>query len=187
MAWSPDSVSCKAKLCNKKRSMPTPYCDYHLELWREGGIDAVNFHETESAKKFDNELKNIIVTTGDISSEYEIIGPVYFSLNNAGILSSQYENLVNQYRENIRILHESEKMNRPKFDWSFLYGEYSFGMGSHFDQAFFISVEELKKRTLGIGGDGIIHLRQDIDIDTNGFQRFYLQIYGTAVKLKDRE
>ena len=28
-------------------------------------------------------------------------------------------------------------------------------------------------------------MRQDIDLDTNGFQYFYLQMYGTAVKILD--
>jgi len=35
-----------------------------------------------------------------------------------------------------------------------------------------------------IGGDAIIWLRQDIDLDTSGFQFFYMQAYGTAVRIK---
>ena len=32
--------------------------------------------------------------------------------------------------------------------------------------------------------NAIISMRQDIDLDTNSFQFFYLQMYGTAVKFK---
>lgn len=35
-----------------------------------------------------------------------------------------------------------------------------------------------------MGADAIIGMRQDIDMDTNGFAYFYLQMYGTAVKLR---
>ena len=35
-----------------------------------------------------------------------------------------------------------------------------------------------------IGGDAIVAMRYDIDVDTTGIQHFYLQMYGTAVKLK---
>ena len=35
-----------------------------------------------------------------------------------------------------------------------------------------------------LGADAIIGMRQDIDLDTNQFQAFYLQMYGTAVKFK---
>ena len=178
---------CEAIRCQEKRSMPSPYCAHHLELWKEGGVDAVNSVFNRSIKKLQNELANIVVTTGDISSEYEIIGPVYFSLNNASIPPfSQFDKLAKFYSERIQTLMQVDQVNTPRMDWGILYGELSFDMGSKFDQAFFIAVEELKMRTHRIGGDAIIHLRQDIDLDTNGFQRFYLQMYGTAVKLKDK-
>ncbi len=35
-----------------------------------------------------------------------------------------------------------------------------------------------------MGANAIVGMRQDIDIDSNGFQYFYMQMYGTAVKLK---
>jgi uncharacterized protein YbjQ (UPF0145 family) len=52
-----------------------------------------------------------------------------------------------------------------------------------FDSAFFVAVEELKLRAARIGADAIVHMRQDIDMDTSGMQYFYLQMYGTAVRL----
>ena len=36
-----------------------------------------------------------------------------------------------------------------------------------------------------IGAEAVIGMRQDIDIDTNGFSYFYLQMYGTAVRFKE--
>ena len=35
-----------------------------------------------------------------------------------------------------------------------------------------------------MGADAVIGMRQDIDLDTNAFTYFYLQMYGTAVKFK---
>ena len=45
-------------------------------------------------------------------------------------------------------------------------------------------LEELKKRAARMGADAVIGMRQDIDLDTNAFTYFYLQMYGTAVKFK---
>ena len=55
---------------------------------------------------------------------------------------------------------------------------------TQFDEAFFISVEELKKRAYYMGADAIIGMKEELNLDTNGFQHFYMQMYGTAVKFK---
>ena len=49
---------------------------------------------------------------------------------------------------------------------------------------FFVAVQELKKRAALMGADAIVGMRQDIDLDTETFQFFYLQMYGTAVRFK---
>lgn len=56
---------------------------------------------------------------------------------------------------------------------------------NNFDAAYYIAVEELKRRAFLVGADAIVGLRADFDLDTNGYQYFYLQVYGTAVKLTD--
>lgn len=45
----------------------------------------------------------------------------------------------------------------------------------------------MKKRAKRVGADAIICMRQDIDMDTNGFAYFYLQMYGTAVKFRAQQ
>ena len=62
-----------------------------------------------------------------------------------------------------------------------MWGQRSVGQND-FEKAFFVAVQELKKRAVVLGGDAIVSMRQDIDLDTNGVQFFYLQIYGTVVK-----
>ena len=64
-----------------------------------------------------------------------------------------------------------------------LMGEFSVNE-DNFEKAFYIATEELKRKAVMIGADAIVHMRQDIDLDTDGFAYFYLQMYGTAVKLK---
>jgi len=128
-------------------------------------------------------LRDIVVTTGDLKCDYEIIGPIYFQVSNKGLFSSALSKLVNKYRDQIAQMKREGRMSPDQTDWGFLYGEWSVGQ-SDFEKAFFVAVEELKERAAMLGADAIIRLRQDIDLDTNGFQFFYLQMYGTAVKRK---
>ena len=125
----------------------------------------------------------VIVTTTDIHQPYDIIGPVYFQVSNKGVFSSQLGKLKKVYAEEIGAMKKGGQIAEGKIDWGILYGEYSAGQSS-FEHAFFIAVRELQKRAAMLGADGIVGMRQDVDLDTNGFQYFYLQMYGTAVKLK---
>jgi len=125
----------------------------------------------------------IIVTTGDVKVDYEILGPVYFSVSNKGLFGSQLGTLVKKYKSEIDTLKKESLMSTEKADWGVLYGEFSAGQND-FDKAFFIAVQELKARASILKADAIISMRQDLDLDTNGFQYFYMQMYGTAVKFK---
>ena len=125
----------------------------------------------------------IIVTTGDIKNDYEVIGPVYFSVSNKGLFGSQLGTLIKKYKGDIEDLKQEALLSPERADWGVLWGEFSAGQND-FDKAFFISVQELKARASILDADAIVAMRQDIDLDTNGFQYFYLQMYGTAVKFK---
>lgn len=127
--------------------------------------------------------RDVIVTTGDLKSEYEIIGPVYFQVSNKGLFGSALGTLMKKYKSQVEEMKKAGTMSTDRSDWGFLWGEWSVGQGD-FEKAFFIAVEELKERTRMLGGDAVVHMRQDIDIDTNGFAYFYLQMYGTAVKMR---
>jgi Putative heavy-metal-binding len=123
------------------------------------------------------------VTTGDVKQDYEILGPVYFQVSNKGLFSSALSKLIQQYEAEIADARKQGQVGERRADWSFLYGEYSVGQ-SDFEKAFFVAVQELKKRAAMLGADAVVGMRQDIDLDTNTFQFFYLQMYGTAVKFK---
>jgi hypothetical protein len=130
-------------------------------------------------------MDEIIVTTTDLKKEYEILGPVYFQVSNKGIFSSALSKLIKRHKAELKELKEKGlRDNRERFDWGILYGEFSFGMENDFDKAFFVAVRELQLRAKKIGADAIIGMKQDIDMDTNHFQFFYLQMYGTAIKFK---
>ena len=126
-------------------------------------------------------MSNVLVTTGDINREYEILGPVYFQVSNKGVFGSALSALVKKYKDQIASMKKQGTMSQERSDWGFLYGEWSVGQ-SDFEKAFFVATEELKKRGEMVGADAIICMRQDIDMDTNGFAYFYLQMYGTAVR-----
>tara|TARA_B110000305_G_C18868232_1_gene371917 strand:+ start:86 stop:475 length:390 start_codon:yes stop_codon:yes gene_type:complete len=125
----------------------------------------------------------IIVTTGDLKNDYDVIGPVYFSVSNKGLFGSQLSSLIKKYKSEINKLKEESLLNPERADWGVLWGEFSAGQND-FDKAFYIAVQELKSRAAILNADAIVSMRQDIDLDTNGFQYFYLQMYGTAVKFK---
>ena len=126
-------------------------------------------------------IQQMVVTTGDLKEDYEIISPVFFQLSNKGIFSSTYSKLVQQYSYKIKSMEQEGVVSGAKKDWDFLYDEWSVGQND-FEKAFYIAIEELKKRAAILGADAIICMRQDIDLDTNGFAFFYLQMYGTAVR-----
>lgn len=130
-------------------------------------------------------MDQIIVTTGDITQPYDILGPVYFQVSNKGLFGSSLDKLKSRYYEEIKRMKSQGNMSESCSDWGFLYGEWSVGQND-FEAAFFIATEELKKRAKLVGADAIICMRQDIDMDTNGFAYFYLQMYGTAVKFKNQ-
>ena len=127
-------------------------------------------------------IQNIIVTTGDLKREYEIISPVYFQISNKGIFSSSLSDLKKRYISDIAEMKRIGSMSEAKADWGRLtLGEWSVGQND-FEAAFYIATQEIKKRAAIVGADAVICMRQDIDIDTNGFAFFYLQMYGTAVR-----
>jgi hypothetical protein len=130
-------------------------------------------------------MLNMIVTTTDLNEDYDVIGPVYFQVSNKGIFSSALASLANQYEQEIAAMRRHGTMSQERMDWGFLYGEWSVGQND-FEKAFFIATEELKKRAQLVGGNAIVGMRQDIDLDTNGFAWFYMQMYGTAVRLKEK-
>jgi hypothetical protein len=125
----------------------------------------------------------IIVTTGDLRQDYDIIGPVYFQVSNKGLFSTALSKLVTKHTAELAEIRKQGQLTPFRMDWGFLYGEDTVGQGQ-FDQAFFVAVQELKLRAARIGADAVIGMRQDIDMDTTSFQYFYLQMYGTAVKFK---
>ena len=132
------------------------------------------------------EYHDVIVTTGDLKKEYEVVGPVYFQVSNKGIFSSALSKLSIEYEAEIAQMKQQGQIGQFRGDWGFLYGEFSVGQ-SDFEKAFFIAVQELKKRAKMLDADAIIAMRQDIDLDTNAFQFFYLQMYGTAVRMKQAD
>ena len=127
----------------------------------------------------------IIVSTGDLHQDYEIIGPVYFQINNRpeGFKSSTFSEYKDRYAIEIDQLKSSKEPNDKSTNWTCVFGEYCLGEGN-FEIAFFIAVEELKKRAAMLGADGVVFMRQDVDLDREAYQYFYLQMYGTAVKIR---
>ena len=128
-------------------------------------------------------VKGIIVTTGDLHQEYEIIRPIFFQVSNKGIFGSKFSKLAEQYEAELQQLEQRSRSVLGDLAMGLILNEWS-AREDDFEKAFFMATEELKRKAFMLGGDAVIHMKQDIDLDTNGFQYFYLQMYGTAVKIK---
>lgn len=165
--------------------MPFWDTDYKKEMIKSKAAKEAAEERAAEAKQraaeYRQKVNAVIVTTGDLKEDYEIIGPVYFQVSNKGLFSSTLSDLVNKYSAEIEDMKNSALMSERRSDWGFLWGEYSVGQND-FEKAFFVATQELKKRALMLGGDAVVSMRQDIDLDTSGFQYFYLQMYGTVVK-----
>ena len=135
-------------------------------------------------KEFNSKVEPVIVTTADVSQPYSVLGPVYIQVNNRG---NQYRELSQKYNDLLTQLNRKGQMSGDSVSglevMQALFLNFA-DMSSHtsFDRAFFIAVEELKERAAKVGADAVIGMRYDMDLDTTGFQYFYLQMYGTAVK-----
>ena len=169
--------------------MPFWDTDYKKEMIKSKAAKEAAEERAAEAKQraaeYRQKVNAVIVTTGDLKENYEIIGPVYFQVSNKGLFSSTLSDLVNKYSAEIEEMKNNALMSERRTDWGFLWGEYSVGQ-SDFEKAFFVATQELKKRALMLGGDAVVSMRQDIDLDTSGFQYFYLQMYGTVVKRINR-
>lgn len=122
-------------------------------------------------------MADITITTTDINRDYEIIGPVYFQVSNKGFFTSKMSKLIKKYKQEL-------KNDPAPSHWNKVYGAYAFDSESRLDKAFYIGVKELEKQAEILGADAVIGMRQDVDMDTQGFQFFYMQMHGTAVKFK---
>lgn len=124
----------------------------------------------------------VLVTTVDLPSPYVVIAPIYFQVSNKGLFSSDLGRLKKKYQDEIQDMRRAGKMNDSRIDWGWLwYGEWSSGQND-FEAAFFVATRELQNRAFQMKADAVVGMRQDIDLDTHGWQFFYLQMYGTAVR-----
>jgi hypothetical protein len=127
--------------------------------------------------------RDIIVTTVDLHTEYDVLGQVYSQVANRGEFSSHLQLLRAQYSEEI-----DDAIARGQIgSWgeaSALVASEDSGGQIDFEHAFFIATRELQKRAALMGADAIVGMRQDIDLDAEVSMFFFLQMYGTAVRRK---
>lgn len=109
----------------------------------------------------------VIVSTGGLSVDYEIIQPISFKLSN-----DDYTTYLKKYAEDIKgFLKEYE---------------YDIVGGSEIERGFFIATEELKRKAALLGADAVIYFNEKpIVYNLNPLGDIYELIFtGTAVKIK---
>lgn len=138
---------------------------------------------TQVKEKFE-QIRDFPVTTTDIDSPYDIIGPIIYNTTNkgvSGVVSSAYEKLKIKYSDK-PFCYLLKTPKEKSVETSIL--QRAAGQRD-FDDAFYICVAEMKLRCVEMGGNAIVGFRMDFDLDTTNYSSFYLQVYGTAVKIKD--
>ena len=129
-------------------------------------------------------MKEIIITTNDLKQEYEIIGPVYYHVSNKGFFTSKLSKLIDKYKKELKQLKAEQAQGNKNSTWKTTFGEHALTVDNRFDKAFYVAARELQEIARKMDADAIIGMRQSIELDRVGFQYFYLQLYGTAVKFK---
>ena len=100
----------------------------------------------QRAAEYRQKVNAVIVTTGDLKEDYEIIGPVYFQVSNKGLFSSTLSDLVNKYSAEIEEMKNHALMSERRSDWGFLWGEYSVGQND-FEKAFFCCYSRIEEKS----------------------------------------
>ena len=151
--------------------------------------------EAERLKAEFARIREFPATTEDIDCKYKIIAPVIFNTTNKGVFTSVYNKLSAKYsrfpHDILLVKPANESLAGSEWGMTLLslmdispQFEGTVGQAS-FDRAFYIGVAELKLRAAEIGANAIVGIRMDFDLDTTNFGAFYLQIYGTAVRIEE--
>ena len=61
-------------------------------------------------------MSNVIVTTGDLKQEYEILGPVYFQVSNKRLIGRTMKTLMKKYEAEIQQKEKAEIMTENRSD-----------------------------------------------------------------------
>lgn len=124
-------------------------------------------------------MNHVIITTADLKRDYEIIGPLYFHISNKGFFTSRLANLITKYEKELK---DWKNQGKDPTSWNYLYGNYAMEIDSRFEKAFYIAVREVQEVAHKMRANAVVGLRQDVKLDANDSQYFYLELYGTAVR-----
>lgn len=126
----------------------------------------------------------VIITTGGLQASHQIIQPIFVQITNRGVLKNQMKSFEKEYEELIQSLQTQGLIHQdPAKKDTMFQSNHSNTTGLHMEKAFYIGMEELKKKAQLLGANAIIHLRYETDILADDAD-FYFQMYGTAVKME---
>ena len=126
----------------------------------------------------------MVITTGDLKNGYEIIGPVFYSINSNGIFKNPLGQLVEKYVAERDSRKEAFNITKQP-EWEALLSAALDGK-NNLDKAYYISVMELKAKAISLGADAIIGLQYTIEHPTPSFDHLQMSITGTAVKFIEK-
>ena len=141
----------------------------------------------------------ILVTSGDLKTEYEVKGTVFFSVGTRGGLASEFNRLREVHAPRLAIAKKRGQISKSvgvgqviggigvdsqgDIDLEINYSGASF-KSNDLDIAFQIVVGELQLRASFLAANAVIGFRYNIELDSNGnVVNFFANGYGTAVRI----
>ena len=158
-----DSVATDCPKCGFRHTSAVPAC-------AKCGIVFARF----SPEKRRVYAGQVVVSTESLSEPVDTIGPVYaVTTNLKGVLDAAARKL----GIDTRAVTDSEVLS------ALVFGD-SVANFQAFPIAFAVCVEQLKRQAAAQGGDAVIGLRMNFDLDRSGIglSAFTMQLYGTAVR-----
>ncbi len=118
----------------------------------------------------------VVVSTESLSEPFETIGPVYTVTTNRG-------SVLDMAARDLGI--HSQAIGGGEIVSALVFGD-SVANFKAFPIAFKVCTESLKKQAAALGGDAVIGVRMNFDLDRSGvgIMAFTMQLFGTAVRRK---
>jgi len=138
----------------------------------------------EAKRKLISEMDKIKVSTTDIRKNYEVIGPVHFNIINNSVLANPMSNLFSSYEKSRPEIADASVKASTLNGWSSIYGRMCHDL-SDYDKAFYVCVQELKKRAFLLGANAVIGMSYKMEFYADSSSYSYMQMCGTAIRITE--
>lgn len=88
-------------------------------FWKEAPTES---QEPSTTPKRERTFFDVVVTTGDIKKDYQIVGPVYFHISNKGFFKNDFRKYEEEHKRWLAAHYNRGQMQETKKGWIALLG-----------------------------------------------------------------